>query len=117
MKFLKRIGIGMLLGVVLLSFVSAALAQNLTDSVQAGRMTVLQVKLGAGQIYCLEAAGPRIVKFDNGAAPLTITAGGQRGGPGLLHAGDVIKVEYKNGGAHKIVVLRPAAAELESPEQ
>ena len=58
MKFLKGIGIGLLLGVALQSFMSAALAQGLTDSVQAGRMTVLQVKLEVGQIHCLGAGAP-----------------------------------------------------------
>ena len=57
-----------------------------------------------------------MVTFDNGAAALVVTADGRRGGLGLLHAGDVVKVENKNGRAYKIVVLRSAWAELESPE-
>lgn len=91
----------------------------LTDSIQAGRMTVLEINKSADQIYCLEAGGRlRVVEFSNGALPLIVADGMQRADLGLLHSGDLIKVYYGTAGrAQKIVVLRPASNEMASPEQ
>ena len=118
MKFLKRIGLGIGVVLGLLGMVDLAVAQSMTGSLQTDRMTVLQVNKEAGQIYCLEADGRlRVVEFHNGAVPLIVTDKEQRADLRLLHAGDLIKVEGKDGRAHKIVVLRQAWAEQASPEQ
>ncbi len=95
-----------------------AFAQSLTDLLQTQRMTVLEVKKEAGRIYCLEADGLRVVEFGNGAPmPLVVTDTVQKGDLSLLRPGDVIKVESRNGRAHRITVLRRAADEIASPEQ
>ncbi len=93
-----------------------AFAESLTDRLQARRMTVLEVKKEAGQIYCLEASGLRVVEFKNGAVPLVITDSGQQADLSLLHPGDLIKVERKDGRAQKIVILRHPWDEIASPE-
>jgi len=118
-----RIGLGVLFAVLLLSPVEPVGAQqatnsSLTDSIQMGRLTVLQVDPAAGRIYCLEAGGQlRVVEFTKDAVPLIVTDGGRRADLSLLIAGDVIKVEREaDGRAHTIVVLRHASDEIGSPE-
>ena len=91
-------------------------AQSLTDLVQTHRMTVLEVKKDAGQIYCLAADGLRVVTFPNGNTPLVVTDTEQRADLGLLKPGDLIKVEAKDGQVSKIIVLRRGADETASPE-
>ena len=95
-----------------------AFAQSLTDFLQVGRMTVLEVKKDAGQIFCLEADGRiRVVEFNKEAAPLIVTDKEQRADLRLLRAGDLIRVERKDGQAQKITVLRRGSDEVTSPEQ
>ncbi len=102
------------LAVLLLA--APAFAQGLTDLLQAHRMTVLEVKQNARQIYCLEADGRlRIVEFPDGATPLIVTDTERRADLSLLRAGDVIKVE-RNGRAPTITILRRAADDIASPE-
>ncbi len=104
------------ISLIALLLAAPAVAQSLTDSIQAGRMTVLEIRKDTGQLYCLEANGLRVVEFTNGAVPLVVTDTAQRADLSLLHAGDLIKVERKDGRASKITVLRPAWAEISSPE-
>lgn len=116
-----RLGIGLVIGA--LGAVDLAGAQGLTDSVmsnaiQAGRMTVLQVEKNASRIYGLETDGRlRVVEFDKDALPQVVADGTARHDLGLLNAGDIIKVESKDGRAQKIAVLRHASDEIASPEQ
>lgn len=118
-----RIGLGVLFTVVLLSPVGPVGAQQgtnsrLTDAIQMGRLTVLQVNPAAGRIYCLEAGGQlRMVEFTKDAVPLIVTDGVRRADLSLLIAGDVIKVQRgADGRAQTIVVLRHASDEIASPE-
>ncbi len=106
----------LLISLIALFLAAPAGAQSLTDSIQASRMIVLEVKKDAGQLYCLEGNGLRVVELTNGAVPLVVTGTAQRADLGLLHPGDLIKVERKDGRAWKITVLRPAWAEIASPE-
>ncbi|GEM_PF-1095666 len=118
MKLLKRVGlvIGLMVGV--LAGADLALAQSLTDSLQAGRMTLLEVNKETGKIYCLDADGKlRVVEFHNGDVPLIVADGARLADLRLLKAGDLIKVERTDERAHTIVVLRRAAEELASPEK
>lgn len=124
MQLFTRIGFGVLLAVVLLSPVEPVAAQQgsdsrLTDSIQMGRMMVLQVDPAAGRIYCLEAGDRlRVVEFTNGAPPVVVTATARRADLSLLSAGDLIKVQRgPDGKARTIVVLRRASDEIGSPEQ
>ena len=124
MELFKRVGFGVLLLVGLLAPVEGALAQHapgsaLTNSIQADRMMVLEVKKDAGQIYCLEADGRlRVVEFQNGPVPLIVRDKVQRADLSLLSAGDVIRVyRAQDGRAHTIMVLRRASEEMASPEQ
>ena len=124
MELFTRIGLGVLLAVMLLSPVEPVAAQQatdsrLTDSIQMGRMTVLQVDPAAGRIYCLEAGDRlRVVEFANGATPMIVTDTARRADLSLLSAGDVIRVQRgADGQAHTIGVLRRASDEIGSPEQ
>ena len=95
-----------------------AFAQSLTDFLQVGRMTVLEVNHEAGQIYCLEADGTlRVVEFSKEATPLVVTDKEQRADLRILRAGDLIRVERKDGRAQKIMVLRRGSDEAATPEQ
>lgn len=122
MRVFKGIGLGILLLVGLLASVDRALAQQGTDSVltnaiQSGRMTVLEVNAATGQIHCVEADGRlRVVEFPNGV-PMVVSNGVQRADLGLLSAGDLIKVQRPTDGqAYTIVVLRRGSDEIASPE-
>lgn len=123
MRVFKGIGLGILLLVGLLAPVDRALAQQGTDSVltnaiQSGRMTVLEVNAATGQIHCVEADGRlRVVEFPNGV-PMVASNGVRRADLGLLSAGDLIKVERPTDGqAYTIVVLRRGSDEITSPER
>ncbi len=109
--------LGLVLGLVFV--VDSAFAQNMTDSIQMGRMTVLEVNKEAGKIYCLEPDGRlRVVEFQNGPVPLIVRDRVQRADLSLLSVGDVIKVyRARDGRAQKIMVLRRASEEMASPEQ
>lgn len=96
-----------------------AFAQSLADLLQVHRMTVLEVKKEAGQIYYLDANGSKkVVEFANGAeTPLVVTDTTRKADLSLLRPGDLVKVEMKNGLAHRIIVLRRGADEIASPEK
>ncbi len=122
MKCVRGIGLGIGLVIGALGAVDVAGAQGLTDAVmsnaiQVGRMTVLQVEKDAGRIYCLEADGRlRLVEFDKDALPQVVADGTARHDLGLLNAGDIIKVERHDGRPQRIIVLRRAWEEAASPE-
>lgn len=89
-----------------------ALAGDLSDRVEASRMTVLEVNKSTHQVRC--------IKHNWMAVASTATVIGHDGrkiGLGGLAAGDVIKVESKDGEVQKIVVLRTAADETAGSER
>ena len=115
MKLLKPIGLGIGVVLGLLGMVDLAVAQNMTESLQTDRMTVVEVNKAAGRIVCLNGE-PRIVAHEVHNGALVVADDGQRADLGFLNVGDVIKAEIRDGRIHKIVVLRRAWAELASPE-
>jgi hypothetical protein len=85
----------------LLLAVSAAVAESLTDRLQAGRMTVLDVNAKTGQFLCVEHK--RWTTVSNGDL-------------NHLGAGDIIRVEASNGRVQRVIKLRGASDQLASPE-
>jgi hypothetical protein len=81
--------------------VSVAGGESLSDRLQAGRMTVLEVNAKTGQFRCLEHK--RWTSVPNGELS-------------VLGAGDIVKVETGNGGVHRVIKLRGASDDLASPE-
>jgi hypothetical protein len=81
--------------------VSAAVAAGLTDQMQTTRMTVVQVDKSAGKFLCAEHRKWTAVS----AADLKVVG-----------AGDIVKVERRDGQPSRIIVLRHASDELSSPE-
>ena len=80
---------------------SAALAADLTDSLQAERMTVVKVDHAAGRFQCAEhRRWTAVLKADLRE----------------VQPGDIIRVEPAKGQPAHIVVVRTAADEIASPE-
>jgi hypothetical protein len=80
---------------------SGAAAANLTERMQAERMTVIGVDQAGGRFQCAEhRRWTRVVKAD------------LRG----VNLGDIVRVEHAAGKSTRIVVVRAAADELSSPE-
>ncbi len=87
-------------------------AGELSDLVQADRMTVLEVNKPAHKVRCIERSWMSVA-----AAVTVVGHEGHRIDLTELSAGDVIKVEAKGGQIEKIVVLRRASDEAGSPER
>lgn len=80
---------------------SGAAAANLTERMQAERMTVIGVDQAGGRFQCAEhRRWTRVIKAD------------LRG----VNLGDIVRVEHAAGKPTRIVVVRAAADELSSPE-
>ncbi len=93
-----------------------AVARNLTDAVQKGRLTVLEVDAEARRVVSLNAAGP-VVVGDVKEKAVGVTEARQGIDLARLKPGDVIRVEPQGGPVQKIVVLRHGWHEVTSPEQ
>jgi hypothetical protein len=89
-----------------------ALAGDLSDLVQANRMTVLAVDKPALKVRCILHNW-----MDVSAAAVVYEAEGRQIGLGDLKAGDVIKTESNAGQIQKIVVLRRGSDETASVER
>ncbi len=115
MKFLRAVMLRAALAWAVLGVSDPAAAQGLTDSVQAGRMTVIAVDYDAGRIVCMDAQGQlRFHEVDRAAE--VFTDGTRATDLRRVKAGDVIRTETRDGRIHGIRVLRHAWSELESPE-
>lgn len=80
---------------------SGAAAANLTERMQAERMTVIGVDHGAGRFECAEHRRlTHVIKADLRN----------------VHLGDIVRVEHAAGKPAHIVVVRAAEDELMSPE-
>ena len=80
---------------------SAAIAESLTDRLQAARMTVVRVDRGAGKFLCAEHRRWTAVP----AADLS-----------AVNPGDIVKVDRRAGQLPRITVVRSASDEIGSPE-
>jgi hypothetical protein len=85
--------------VALTMAVSAAGAESLTDRLQTGRMTVLEVNTNTRQFLCIEHKR------------WTSLPDGER-----VAAGDIVKVEASNGRVQRVIKLRKASDQVASPE-
>jgi nitrous oxidase accessory protein NosD len=80
---------------------SAAMAASLSEQMQTGRMTVLEVDQGSGRFMCVEHLKWTAVERANLDA---------------IRQGDIVRVEKREGQPARLVVVRNAADELTSPE-
>ena len=96
--------------------VPPAVSRNMTDSIQRGRLTVLEVDGKARRLVSLNAAGRVVVGEVEDTA---VVVADDRKGADLtqLKPGDVIRVEPSGGPVQKIVVLRHGWDEVSSPER
>ena len=96
--------------------VPPAVPRNMTDSIQRGRLTVLEVDGKARRLVSLNGAG-RVVVGE--VEDTTVVVADDRMGADLtlLKPGDVIRVEPSGGPVQKIVVLRHGWDEGSSPKQ
>jgi hypothetical protein len=85
--------------VALAMAVSAAGAESLTERLQTGRMTVLELNTNTRQFLCVEHK--RWISVPNGER---------------IAAGDIVKVEALNGRVVRVIKLRDASDQLASPE-
>ena len=116
MELLSRIGVGTVMIVGFLLPHDVAIAQDLTGTIQTGRMTVVDINRGTRRIVCMNSLGrvsehrvtneARVVTEDKTATDLA-----------RVSTGDVIRAELRAGRIQKIVVLRHAWHEAASPEQ
>ncbi|HKW91528.1 MAG TPA: hypothetical protein VJX92_06480 [Methylomirabilota bacterium] len=93
-----------------------AVPRKMTDSVQKGRLTVLEVDGQARRLVSLNAAG-RVVVGEVEDKAVVVTDDRKGADLTLLKPGDVIRVEPGGGPVQKIVVLRHGWDEVSSPEQ
>jgi len=91
------------IGAVAISVVAtAATAADLTDRVQAERMTVVRIDQPGGRFQCAEHhRWVPVAKADLGA----------------VLPGDIVRVERAAGHPAHLILLRTASEELASPEQ
>ncbi len=89
--------------------------QNLTETVQTGRLTVLEVDKEARRLVSVNDRGRvRVAEVSNEA--VVVTADKKAADLALLTVGDLIRVEPSDGRIQRIVVLRHASHETASPE-
>jgi len=80
---------------------SVAVAEGLTDRLQATRMTALKIDREAGKFMCAEHRRWQAVS---------------KAGLSTVHSGDIVRVDRKDGQLPRITVVRRASEELASPE-
>jgi hypothetical protein len=90
------------------------MAQSLTDLIQTSRLTVVEVDREAGRLRVRDSSEMCSDLTCHGS--LVVTEEASKADLGLIHPGDIIKVEASGGRPEKIVVLRRAWEELTSPE-
>lgn len=91
-------------------------ASHLTMAVQAGGVTVLTVDEKAGRLLSMNGTG-HVLESEVGDRTVVMTEDRQPGRLELLKPGDVIRIEPTAGEIRKIVLLRHAWRQLESPDQ
>jgi len=91
-------------------------SSHLTMSVQNGRVTVLTMDESAGRLRSMSGAG-HVTESQIGSPTVLVTEDRQTTDLAQLRAGDIIRVEPTDGTIQRIVLLRHAWQQLESPEQ
>jgi len=91
------------------------MAQNLSESLQSDRLTVVEVLKEAGRI---RVKGPSDACTDSscGAEVAVEATEGPTGGLEALHPGDIVRLEPGPQGGQRILVVRRVWDELTSPE-
>lgn len=97
----------MLLG----SSVASSGAAPLTDAVQDDRMTIVEVNKLVGKFRCAQHG------WMSAARAVVVTPEAQQRDLALLHVGDLVRVETRDGRIEKIVVLRRGSDDTASPER
>jgi len=80
---------------------AAAVAEGLTDRLQATRMTVVKIDREAGKFMCAEHRRWEAVS---------------KAGLSTVHPGDIVRGDRKDGRLPRITVVRRASEELAGPE-
>jgi orotate phosphoribosyltransferase len=116
MNLLKRGGVALVFLLGLVVRIDPAVAEDLTTSIQTGRMTVMEINKDARRIVCMNSQGRvQVHKVTNEA--VVVTDDKTTTGLASLDTGDVIKAELRSGRIQKIVVLRHAWHEAAGMEQ
>ena len=90
------------------------MAESLSESLQSGRLVVVEVFKEAGRI---RVKGPADVCTEVSCGEAVVDATeGPTGGLEALHAGDIIRLEPGPKGAQRVLVVRRVWDELTSPE-
>ena len=91
-------------------------AAHLSMRLQAGPMTVLDVDEKAGRLVSLSSNG-RVLEAEVGRRAVVVKEGKPIGHVTLLQAGDIIRFEPTVGQVQKILLLRHAWQQTDSPER
>jgi len=116
MKLLRRGGIALVVLLGLLARIDPAGAEDLTTTIQTGRMTVMEINKDARRIVCMSSQG-RVQAHKVTNEAVIITEDRKTTDLASLDTGDVIKAELRGGRIQKIVVLRQAWHEAAGLEQ
>jgi hypothetical protein len=90
------------------------MAESLSESLQTGRLTVVEVLKEAGRIR-VKGAADACMDVACGEAIVEATEG-PTGGLEALHPGDIIRLEPGPKGHQRVLVVRRVWDELTSPE-
>ena len=111
------VALGIALTCGLFLAVDPAGAGGLTDSLQAERMTVVEVNATYGQIVCVNGNPEKRIVHRVASGVPVISEVGQKVGLGSLNPGDIIKAHVRDGQMRQIIILRRAWAEIGAPEE
>jgi hypothetical protein len=89
--------------------------EGLTESLQRSRLTVVEVLAEAGRVR-VRGAEEQCSDIACGADAIVDASEGPTGGLEALNPGDIVRLETRAGGGHRIVVVRRVWDELTSPE-
>jgi len=116
MALLRRIGVGTVLVAGLMAPDVAGAQQDLSESIQASRMTVVEINRESRRMVCVNSLG-RLSEHRVTNEAKVVTDNKTAADLALVNAGDIIKADLRAGRIQRIVVLRHAWIESASPEQ
>jgi len=116
MGLLTRGGVALIFVLGLVARIETAGAEDLTATIQTGRMTVMEINKDTRRIVCMNSQGRvQVLRAANEAVVITDDKKSTDLAP--LNTGDVIKAELRGGRIQKIVVLRQGWHEAAGMEQ